>query len=75
MIDTNKDELEFIVFCVENIGQKLSMSGDKVYELLTRDSHILNEYILPNYEVLHTQSKDYIVEDIIDYMQTEGVLK
>lgn len=36
-------------------------------------SDILNEYIIPEYEVLHTQSKEYIVNDIIDIMKERGV--
>ena len=74
MKDINKDELEFMVFCIENVGLKLGISGDKAYELLTAKSNILKNYILSNYEILHTQSKEYIVSDIIEYMQSEGVL-
>lgn len=74
MKDLNRDELEFVVFCVENVGQKLGKTGDEVYRLLTKDSRILEDYIIPNIEILHTQGKDYIVEDIVEYMQSEGVL-
>lgn len=75
MEDMNKDELEFIIFSIENVGLRLGISGGKAYELLSKESNILKEYILPNYEMLHTQSKEYIVSDIIEYMQSEGVLK
>lgn len=75
MKDINKNELEFIVFCIENVGLNLGISGDKVYELLSKKSDILKNYILPNYEILHTQSKEYIISDIIEYMQSEGVIK
>lgn len=71
----NKNELEFIIFSIENVGLRLGISGGKTYELLSKESNILKEYILPNYEMLHTQSKEYIVSDIIEYMQSEGVLK
>lgn len=74
MKDLNRDELEFVVFCVENVGQKLGKTGDEVYRLLTNDSSILEEYIVPNIDILHTLSKDYIVEDLVEYMQSEGVL-
>ena len=74
MKDINKDELEFAIFCIENIGLNLDISGDKAYELLAKRSNILKNYILSNYEILHTQSKEYIVSDIIEYMRSEGVL-
>ncbi len=74
MKDLNSDELEFVVFCVENVGQKLGKNGDEIYRLLTKDSRILEDYIVPNIDILHTQSKEYIVEDIVEFMQSEGVL-
>lgn len=69
-----KKELDFVVFCVENIAQRLNLSGDKVYDMLAVNSKILDDYVIPNYEVLHTQDKEYIVNDIVEYMKKEGLL-
>ena len=69
----NSDQLEFAIFCIENIGIKLGISGDNVYKLLTEKSNILNSYIVPEYEILHTQGKDYIVDDIIRVMKEQGI--
>ena len=41
--------------------------------MLTEKSDILFGYIIPEYEILHTQSKDYIVNDIISLMQERGI--
>jgi hypothetical protein len=71
----NADELNFAIFCVESVAEKLSLSGDQVYRLLTKDSKILDQYILPAYAALHTQSKEYIVDDIIEYMREEGLAR
>lgn len=71
----NADEVEFAVFCIENIAAKLKITGEEAYQLLTKEEDILDEYIVSNYEMLHTQSKEYIVNDIIDYMKECGVLK
>ncbi len=67
-------ELEFAIFCIENIAAKLGVSAEKVYDALTEKSDILNDYIIPEYEVLHTQGKEYIVDDIIEVMKERGVL-
>ena len=67
-------ELEFAIFCIENIAAKLGVSAEKVYDALTEKSDILNDYILPEYEILHTQGKEYIVDDIIEVMKERGVL-
>ena len=66
-------ELEFAIFCIENIAIKLHVSAQKIYLALTEQTDILKEYIIPEYEVLHTQSKEYIVDDIIDIMKERGV--
>ena len=66
-------ELEFAIFCIENIAAKLGVSAEKVYDALTEKSDILNDYIIPEYEILHTQGKEYIVDDIIDVMHERGV--
>lgn len=40
---------------------------------LAEKSNILNDYIVPEYEMLHTQGKEYIVNDIIEVMKERGV--
>ena len=67
-------ELEFAIFCIENIAAKLGVSAEKVYDALTEKSDILNDYIIPEYEIIHTQGKEYIVDDIIEVMKERGVL-
>lgn len=68
-------QLEFSVFCIESVAEKLGLKRNEVYRLLKEQSQILDQYIIPNYEILHTQSKAYIVDDIIDYMRQEGVFE
>lgn len=69
---TNINQLEFVVFCIENIAIRLGVNAGRIYRAL-EDSHILHGYIVPEYDVLHTQSKDYIVDDILMAMQERGV--
>lgn len=67
-------ELEFAVFCIENIAIKLNSLPEAIYKKLAIDSNILNECIVSEYGVLHTQSKEYIINDIIELMQEKGVI-
>lgn len=69
----NSNELEFAIFCIENLAVRIDVDAQRVYHMLTEDSNILLHYIIPNYEVLHTQSKEYIVDDILDVMREEGL--
>lgn len=69
----NSSELEFAVFCIENVAAKLGVGAERVYQAFTENSGILNSYIVPEYEVLHTQSREYIVDDLLDVMKERGV--
>ncbi len=69
----NSREMEFAIFCIENTAERLGINAEKMYDLLAAKSDILQSYIVPNYEALHTQGKDYIVDDIIDLMEKKGV--
>lgn len=69
-----KKELDFVVFCIENVAERLSMNGADVYRLLVEDSRLLDEYIVASYDALHTQGKDYIVDDITEYMREVGLI-
>jgi hypothetical protein len=69
----DREVLEFVIFCIENIAIKIGVSGEIVYAALTEKSNILKNYIVPCYEVLHTQGKEYIVDDIMRVMEKEGV--
>ena len=40
-------ELEFAIFCIENVAAKLGVSAEKVYTALAEKSDILNDYISP----------------------------
>ncbi|BCN31835.1 DUF3791 domain-containing protein [Anaeromicropila herbilytica] len=70
----NQNEIEFAVFCIENIAQALQKNSKEIFELLVNESDILIDYIIPCYESLHTQSKQYIMDDIVDVMKSKGVI-
>ena len=64
----NSRELEFAVFCIENVAARLGVGAEQVYRAFTDKSDIL-----PEYEVLHTQGRDYIVDDLLEVMKERGV--
>ena len=55
------------------IRDRLDVDAKRVYQAFTEQSDILNGYIVPEYEVLHTQSREYIVNDLLDVMKERGV--
>lgn len=66
--------LEFLIFCIENVARRLDRNPAEVYELLTDQSDVLKNYIIPGYDVLHTQDKEYIVDDILSVLKKKGVV-
>ena len=68
-------ELEFTVFCIESVAEYLGLKGDEIYKVLTEKSDVLDNYIIPCYEALHTQGKDYIINDIVEILREKGFVK
>ena len=69
----NDKELEFAIFCIENIAIRLGVTGTYIYDVFTKKSDILYGYIVKNYGVLHTQDKEYIVDDILEVARQRGI--
>ena len=67
-------QLDFVTYCVVNLADRLNMSASKVYKML-RSTDILNGYMIPCYDVLHTFSKEYIIDDLINLLKKRGALK
>ena len=44
----------------------------EVYEVLNR-TKILDDYILPNYDSLHTMGSMALVEDITEFVEEKGI--
>jgi len=64
----------FAVFCIEALADETGIIGNKIYKMLTENSDILDNYIIPSYDALHTQGKDFIVRELKELMQKKGVL-
>lgn len=70
----NYDNVDFITYCIGNLSRRLNLSAVEVYRRL-KQSGILYGYIVPSYDVLHTFGKEYLMEDLIEYMREKGVLE
>ncbi len=66
------DTLEFAIFCIENVAKRLGISGSDAYDLLTSGDDVLDSYIVKHYDALHTQDKDYIVDDVLGVLDKGG---
>lgn len=69
----DRKTLEFVTYCISKLAHHLNLSQSDVYDRLMK-SGILNSYIIPSYDVLHTFSSRYLMNDLTDYMKEKGVL-
>lgn len=58
-----KDNIsQFIVFCTENYRISRQLKGSEVVALFQKQN--VYDFLTQNYEVLHTQGEEYILEEI-----------
>ncbi len=69
----DKNTLEFVTYCISKLADQLNLSQREVYRKL-KLSGILNDYMIPSYDVLHTFGSKYLMDDLIGFMQEKGVL-
>ena len=65
----NKKELDtayFLSFCIEQYKMKYNLSGEEVI-CLFEEYHVL-QYLSDNFEVLHSQSHQWLLEEIEEYI-------
>ena len=67
------DQLDFVTYCIGNLSIRLQLPQRTVYMRL-KDTGILDDYIVKWYDVLHTFGKDYLMNNLITYMQEKGAL-
>lgn len=56
----------FLAFCIEQYKHRHHLTGEQAMQTL--DEHGVLDYLARNYEPLHTQSAQWIMEDIDDYI-------
>lgn len=68
-MDKRKQDIAyFISFCIEQYKTEKGISGSKAMNLLSKYGVL--EYLAEHWEILHTQSRQWILEDIDDFIRT-----
>lgn len=68
----NRDSMGFVVYMIHKCAHQWGMAPSKVYQML-EDSGCIQTYLVPHYEVLHTQSSGYVLDDIQQFLQQRGM--
>lgn len=68
----NKNVVEFVTFAIGSVAERVSKSPAEIYWLF-KQLNIIDEYLVPAYDVLHTFGRQYLVNDVLELMQEKGV--
>ncbi|MGM9673544.1 MAG: DUF3791 domain-containing protein [Bacteroidaceae bacterium] len=68
----DKNILEFITFTIGSVAERLQKSPSEIYKIF-RQSNVIAGYLIPAYDVLHTFGRQYLVDDVLDFMKEKGV--
>ena len=63
MMTLTQKKQEFAVFCIESVAARMGVTGAEIYAELYRLGAV-EPLLFDSYEVLHTQSKERIVEGV-----------
>lgn len=66
MTKKESDIVYFISFCIEQYKIHISATGAEVMDLF--DKFGVTEYLSHNFEILHTQSRQWLLEEIDDFI-------
>lgn len=68
-----RTDLNFTIYCVGIVAESLGMDARDVYRLMQKGDMIMG-YIVPCFDVLHSFSRDYIIQDLTQMMKTKGLI-
>ena len=75
-VQLTKDEIimGFVASCIEDVADTLGVDYTEIYQRMDAVK-MIDEYIIPNYEVLHSESRRNVTEGLIDTLKRweEGV--
>lgn len=58
-------KLAFAASCVEGAARKLGVPYIEVYERMKK-VELIDNYILKHYDTLHTESREYLIENVVE---------
>lgn len=66
MKNINEEVLNFVVFMIESYKIKYNITGKETYDLFNK--YDVFSYLIEGYDLLHTLGRDYLVNDVNEYI-------
>lgn len=67
----SKEVMEFVIYMIHACARKWGQSPAMVFRMMSQQNCIDN-YLVPHYDVLHTQGTDLVVDDIEKFVGFKG---
>ena len=68
----DRESFSFVIYMIHACANRWRKVPSDVYKMLQKTGCI-DTYLVPHYDILHTQGTDYIVDDIEEYLGIRGV--
>mgnify|MGYP003344485593 CR=1 FL=1 len=72
-LEYQNEQTYFLTFCIEQYKHIKNMDGVSVKELF--DKLGVSDYLIQNYEVLHTQSRQWLLDDIDAFVKNREAIQ
>ena len=69
MTKRDTDIAYFLSFCIEQYKRHIYASGSDVMALFVQ--YGVDQYLINNFDILHTQSSQWLMEEIDEYIKRE----
>ena len=67
-----RKELSFTIFLIHQLAEEWDKTPSEVYSIL-KTANVIEDYIVPCYDTLHTLGRRYLVEDISELVEERGI--
>ena len=68
----NQESFSFVVYMIHACAGKWNMKPSEVYRKM-QSVGCIDNYLVPHYDILHTQGTGYLVNDIEEYLAVRGI--
>lgn len=72
-LEYQNEQTYFLTFCIEQYKHLKNMNGAEVKELF--DNKGVSDYLIQNYDVLHTQGREWLLDDIDTFIKNRETAK
>lgn len=68
----DKEKFSFVIYMIHACANKWGKLPSDVYFLLN-NAGCIEKFLVAHFDVLHTQSTSYIIDDITEYLGVRGI--